>query len=73
MAYITTTIDKGKTRYKYVRNIMLNGLPCYQARYTINDGNANSKVFTDLREAAKSVDLYLISKGREPVNILKRK
>jgi hypothetical protein len=67
------TVDKGKTKYKYVRHIMKNGLPYYQATYTINDGQSNSKTFIDLREAAKSVDLYLISKGREPVNILKRK
>lgn len=39
--------------------------------YVVRGNKANA--FKDEREAAKSVDLYLIKQGKEPVNILKRK
>jgi hypothetical protein len=31
-----------------------------------------TKIFSDIREAALCVDKYLINKGKEPVNILKK-
>ena len=35
--------------------------------------NGSCKGFKTEREAGKWVDLYLIDKGKEPINILKRK
>lgn len=35
--------------------------------------NRNTRLFMTEKEAAKAVDMYLISKGKDPVNILVRK
>mgnify|MGYP003628723288 CR=1 FL=1 len=65
---------EGGTSYKYVTKF----IDCYGdvrfvSRY--NNGNtwATRKVYDTEREAAKAVDMILISMGKEPVNILKRK
>jgi hypothetical protein len=41
--------------------------------WVIKPPNSSSKEYPTEREAAKAVDIFLINKGKEPVNILKRK
>lgn len=61
---------KDGSRYKYVRkHIDPNGNEHWIAKIP----NATSKEYPTERDAAKAVDLFLINKGKEPVNILKRK
>lgn len=65
---------KGGSKYKYVSKY----IDCYKdERFVMcyNTGMVRSsrKICDTEREAAKAVDLYLIGKGKEPVNILVRK
>ena len=57
------------TAFKYVNRVSQNGKEFYFARIT---QYRCSKSFDDLRQAAKWVDMKLIEKGKEPVNILHR-
>lgn len=43
----------------------------FNAKITVG-GETLDKFFSDEKSAAKAVDLFLISKGKEPKNILKR-
>ena len=54
--------------YKYVRKVMDE-----HGNYFYKTNCGVSLLFNTEREAAKKVDLILISKGKEPVNILVRK
>ena len=58
----------GKSKYKYVLQIMkTDGTYSYQMSVC-----GVCRVYDTEREAALKVDKVLISKGKEPVNILKR-
>lgn len=68
--YVKRTIYKYVSEYVNTKTREL----FYMARlYSPTKGLNMCKSFTDLREAALCVDKYLINKGKEPVNILKRK
>ena len=58
--------------YKHVNKINKGGKECYRAyvRVTLNDGSLFSRVRykETAEEAAKEVDLILVSLGRPPVN-----
>lgn len=58
------------TEFKYVNRVSQNGKEFYFARLP---QYRCSNSFDDIRKAAKWVDLKLIQKGKEPVNILVRK
>lgn len=58
------------TDFKYVNKVSQNGKEFYFARLP---QYKCSKSFDDLRTAAKWVDVKLIEKGKEPVNILVHK
>ena len=60
----------GSTKYKYVSEMEVEEKRCYHARIS---NFLWKKYFDDLRDAAKAVDLKMIEKGKEPVNILVRK
>ena len=60
--------DLYKHVYKHQRKKSL----VFRAELSIN-GKMRRKEHDDEREAAKWVDMQLISAGKEPVNILKRK
>ena len=64
--------DFKSKQYKHVRKLIsqdsVNATKLWQG--SICNG---SRLFDTEKEAAKWVDLKLISKGREPVNILRRK
>lgn len=66
----------GKTKYKHVSEYINTKTKVlfYTAsvRSKVKDLNM-TKSFLDMKEAALCVDMYLINKGKEPVNILKRK
>ena len=62
----------GSTKYKYVSEMEVGGKRCYHARIS-NSNILWGKYFDDLRDAAKAVDIKMIEKGKEPVNILVRK
>lgn len=67
---------KTTTEYKHVYKIIANGKIKYQIsilRDRTGKLSYTRKNFDDIREAAIAVDKYLIGKGLEPVNILKRK
>ncbi len=59
----------GSTKYKYVSEMDVEGKRCYHARISYF---LWEKYFDDLRDA-KAVNLKMIEKGKEPVNILVRK
>jgi len=61
-----------KTQYKNVYLVKKNGMPYYQSSILIN-GKSFTQLHKTERDAALSIDRTLISQGREPVNILKRK
>lgn len=65
-----------KTKYKHVSEYINTKTKVlfYTAsvRSKVKDLNM-TKSFLDMKEAALCVDMYLINKGKEPVNILKRK
>lgn len=68
---------KTTTEYKHVYKTTVNGKVKYQISI-LRDRKGSGlsytrKNFDDLREAAVAVDKYLIGKGLEPVNVLKRK
>lgn len=58
-----------KTEYKYVKSMTYEGVTVYYAQLSRYGW---SKMFEDIKEAAKAVDLKLISKGKKPVNILNK-
>lgn len=66
-----------KTDYKYVRKLTYgNGTVAYQASYPLSKLGHHTyakKSFSDIKEAAKSIDIHLIKQGKEPVNILIKK
>jgi len=59
-----------RTKYKYVKSYTHEGATVYYAQLSRYGW---SKMFENLHEAAKAVDLKLISKGKKPVNVLKPK
>ena len=59
-----------RTKYKYVKSYTYDGATIYYAQLSIYSWG---KMYEDLHEAAKAVDLKLISKGKKPVNVLKAK
>lgn len=61
----------GKSEYKYVNKWIVGGVLKYRAH--INKFGGWVKFCDTERGAAKAVDLKLIEKGKEPVNILVRK
>ena len=61
----------GKSDYKYVNKWIVGGVLKYRANINKFDGWV--KLCDTEKEAAKAVDLKLIEKGEEPVNILVRK
>jgi len=62
-----------KTRYKYVYKVLLRNGEFYYHAQMVCKGNRTCQAYNDIRLAAKKVDLFLISHGKEPVNILKLK
>ena len=59
-----------KSKYKYVYGIQPDGDRWY---WQLRLKGVSNKCYDTEREAALVVDKYLISKGKEPVNILVRK
>ena len=58
-----------KSKYKYVAGF------CYEDNtwlWQIRLPNITKKCYKTEIEAAKAVDMYLISKGKKPLNILKK-
>jgi hypothetical protein len=64
-----TSLKQIKSNYKGVDAITKSGYTFWRARIC----NVVKNGFKTEREAAKAVDLILIEKGKEPVNILVRK
>ena len=62
-------IKGGKSIYKYVKKLMVND----EVYWSLNIKGCSQTCYKTEREAGLAVDKYLISKGIEPVNILKRK
>ena len=61
-----------KTEYKYVYKVKSNKSVNNQKSQFKGKVGKSSKYFDNLKDAAKWVDLYLISIKKEPVNILVR-
>lgn len=57
------------SKYKYVKYIESNDV----GYWSINLKNVTKKSYPTERDAAIAVDKYLISKGKNPVNILVKK
>lgn len=62
-----------QTEYRYVYKNIVHGKYIRYKAQVMHKNILLSSHHTDIREAAKAVDLYLIQLGLEPVNILKRK
>jgi len=62
-----------KTEYKHVYKVKNNRSVNNQKTQFLGKVGKVSKSFDNLKDAAKWVDLYLISKNKEPVNILVRR
>ena len=63
-----------KSKYKYVYSSIRQGRKLWSAQfYRQKTKLVGTTYFKTEREAALAVDKHLISEGREPVNILKRK
>ena len=64
-----------KTKYKGVYKIICGDKITFRMSVfaPADKNNSVNKQYPSDREAALAYDKYLISKGREPVNILKRK
>jgi len=58
------------TKYKYVGKVEIEGEIWYKAR--ISRLNEWYNYYSDIKEAAKAVDIKLIENGFEPINILKK-
>jgi len=58
-----------KSKYKYVQNLKRNG----KDYWTLNIPGVSKIKYETERAAAIAVDKYLLSKGKEPLNILVRK
>jgi hypothetical protein len=65
----TKFIKGGKSKYRYVKKLMVND----KVYWILSLTGVSQKCYETEREAALVVDKYLINKGKEPVNILKRK
>lgn len=63
-------IKRAKTQFKYVKSYTYADVTIFYAQIS---SVRWSKMFEDLHEAAKEVDLKLNSKGKKPVNVLKPK
>tara|TARA_R110001606_G_scaffold38401_1_gene107634 strand:- start:2738 stop:2974 length:237 start_codon:yes stop_codon:yes gene_type:complete len=63
-----------KSEYKYVYRYVSrkDGSVMWQGQFYHNQ-TKSGKFYETEKEAAKAVDLFLIGKGKEPINILKRK
>jgi hypothetical protein len=61
-----------KSKYKYVYVIKSYGRWSYQASIIVN-GKHTTKNFDNEHDAGKCVDLNLIGRGLQPVNVLKPK
>ncbi len=59
--------------YSYVYEITNGQRTLWKAEFNLTKATRNSKIYDTEREAAIAVDKFLISHGREPVNIFKRK
>lgn len=64
-----TKIKNVKSKYRYVRIVDVSGKLYYSVQMT----GVSKDSFPSEREAAIAADKLLISKGKEPVNILVRK
>ena len=62
-----------KYKYVYYYSAINRGKTCIMFRAWIQGKNGFLKTYMEEKEAAIAVDIFLISKGKEPVNILKRK
>ncbi len=66
-----------KTKYKNVFKRVKKNDPTivmYETRmYVPGYNNPVKAVYEDIREAAKALDLYLIGKGKDPINVLKKR
>jgi len=68
----TTTLNED-TGYKYVYKVIKRGGDeMYEAKLRTN-GVDKCLYFKTSKEAAIAVDKHLISQGKEPINVLKRK
>lgn len=70
---IRNSVYYGKSEYKYVyihKNTKTYNLSYFTS--ISHNGYVYSKTFDNEKEAARDADLFLISKGRKPVNILKK-
>lgn len=72
--------QKYKTEPTEFRNVYKRiyekGKVCFSAQFKRHHGGiteSTSKTYDNIREAAIAVDKYLISQGKEPVNILVKK
>lgn len=65
------SVKNVKSKYKYVQGILTISLN--KTKWVVNIKGVGRNGFETEREAALAVDKYLISKGKEPVNILKPK
>lgn len=62
------------TEFKYVQETIQKGVIRYYMNVKIGrHGKRECKYFNEIRECAIAVDVYLISNGKNPVNILKPK
>lgn len=68
----TVSIKTKPTKYKYVVECLKCGKTTFMAGFKHN-GKQNTKHYPTEKEAAIAVDVYLISKGKDPVNILIKK
>lgn len=75
-AYVPSHIKYvGSTEYKHVKlykNTKTQGLLYFATVCSIKNNYNMSKFFDTIKEAALCVDMFLINKGKEPVNILKK-
>ncbi|MGL5233894.1 MAG: hypothetical protein ACRC8Z_03955 [Empedobacter falsenii] len=62
-----------KTEYKNVYKYEHKGCTYFRFIYSMGYKTTASIRYNDLRTAAINLDKLLISKGKEPINILKRK
>ncbi len=63
------TIKHNGSKYKYVRYSQVND----KGYWRLNYPGVSQISYPTERDAAIAIDKYLISKGKEPVNILVRK
>jgi hypothetical protein len=66
---VRKTAKYSSSQYKYIKKCEWNDKVYWQLNYP----NVSMKGYDTEREAAIAIDKILISKGKEPVNILVRK